>query len=488
MIGIYTIERLYSDNATLQIVRSQNERQKRCSFQTMTPVREWDEIIVENDYSTRLFAGILEAPEIRKKGSLPFFTANSDGYRKLFDRLRVADTWEDELAGDIVRDIVADFAPGFSSDDVEDGTTVEKAIFNYTLPSETVGRVAGSLGYSWGIDDYKTVYMRPDAAVDALQHITTGGSFWENLVIKPNISSLYNSIIVRGGTYLSEEVIYTEVADGEKTQFVLPEKPHDVSVYVNSVAKTVGIQFGELTPTAEFQVNFNEKYIENGTLATLSDGDVLEVRYKFEVPVRVQRKNMASINALRALFPETNGEFQMVIHDATIPTRELAYNIAQQNLNKYSNTMVEGSFDTVEDIFNAGEVLNIEVPEFVGSAVIQSVTSRHVGGTLWKHTVNFATVLFGFEEFMRDLLAAKKIELIDGESLESSYDYADEIGFSEVVVAGTDVGHTHEEDITAADEHVAELNFAVEYVYGEYFPSSFADTKRVSLFDVSPFS
>lgn len=485
MIGIYVIERIQSTNGTLQIVRSDNERQTRCSFQTLDPVYEWDEIIVENDYSTRLFAGILETPEIRKADNIPTYTAQSGGYKKLFDRGKVASSWLSTLAGNIVRDIVTNFAAGFTSTAVEDATTIEKAVFNYALPSEAINRIATSLGYSWGIDFYKDVKFVAEDAENALQHITTGGAFWRDLVIKPDISSLYNVVIVRGGTYLSEEVIYYEVADGEKTQFVLPEKPHDVSVYVNGVLKTSGIQFGEATPTTEFQINFNEKYIQNGTHAVLADGDVFEVRYKYDVPIRVRRKNQASINALAVLFPETNGEFELVIQDASINTRELAYNIAQQNLNKYSNTLVSGSFETAEDIYSAGQTLNITVPEFVGSALIKSVSSRHVGGTQWRHTIQFATVLFGFEEFMRELLAAKKVKLIDGETLETSHDYEDAVGVSDSVIAGTDT-HQGVDDLTLSDDSYSILNVTKDHVFGEYFPSAYTDTKRVFILDGSP--
>lgn len=485
MIGIYVIERIQSTNGTLGIVRSDNERQTRCNFQTLDPVYEWDEIIVENDYSTRLFGGILETPEIRKADNIPTYTAQSGGYKKLFDRGKVADSWLATLAGDIVRDIVADFAAGFTSNAVEDGSEIEKAVFNYALPSEAINRIASSLGYSWGIDFYKDVKFVAEDAENALQHITTGGAFWRNLVIKPDVSSLYNVVIVRGGTYLSEEVIYYEVADGQKTKFVLPEKPHDVSVYVNGVLKTSGIQFGEATPTTEFQINFNEKYIENGTLATLANGAIFEVRYKYDVPIRVRRKNEASISALAALFPETNGEFELIIHDASIDTRELAYNIAQQNLNKYSNTMVSGSFETDEDIYNSGQVLNITVPEFVGSALIKSVNSRHIGGTQWRHSIQFATVLFGFEEFMRELLSAKKVKLIDGETLETSHDLEDNLTLADTVTAGTDINQ-QSDNLTLADDAYRILNVTKDYVLAPYYPSAYTDTKRVFILDGSP--
>ena len=485
MIGIYDIERIYSETGTLAVTRSRNNRDTKAGFVTYDYVEEWDEIIIENDYDIRLFAGILDSPILDFADNIPTYKASTDGYRKLFDRDKVQGVWEGELAGDIIRDIVTTYCPGFSIAGIEDGTTIERVVFNYSTPTECIQRIADSIGYRYYIDAYKTVYFVANNSENATEGITNTGNFWQNLQINIDISNMVNVVVVRGGTYLSEEVIYTEVADGEKTQFVLPEKPHDVSVYVNGVLKTVGIKFGQSTPTEDFQVNFNEKYIENGTFATLADGDVIEVRYKYDVPIRVRRKNDVSIAAMQLLFPETNGEFTKVIHDATIDARDLAYAICQQNLDKYGSRIITGSFNTVEDIYKDGQVIPISKGNFTGSAVIQKISSKNIAGQLWRHTVSFATVLFGFEEFMRELYAAKKVQLIDGETLETSHDYTDDVAFSEVVIASTDQ-HRQTEQLGAADDTFTDLNASISHVLAPYFPSSFADTKRVFLLDLSP--
>ncbi len=485
MIGIYEIERIYSVNGTLSIVRSDNERTKRCSFTTYDPVHEWDEIFVENDYEIKLFAGILESPEIDKTDNITRYKADTRGYKKLFDRLKVQGSYDEELAGDIIKDIVADFAPGFTTEDVEDGAEISKVLYNYVLPSEAIDRIAKAIGYRWGIDPYKVVSFNATDATPAPEEINSTNSFFKNLKFTLDVSNLCNVVIVRGGTYLSEEVVYTEVADGEKTQFVLPEKPHDVSVFVNGVEKSVGIKFGQQAPTEEFQINFNEKYIENGTFATLADGDVLEVFYTYDVPIRVRRKDLASVAALRVLFPETNGEFEKVIQDPDIKTRELAYDIAQQNLNVGSNAIVDGSFETEEDIFSYGQLLTINVPEFIGNAVIQQITSKQIAGGHWKHNVQFATVLFGFEDFMRTLLAAKKVELIDGETLETSTELFEDIGFTEVVTVSID--ENRQTDGVGADDSLdADINVAIIYGLAPYFPPTHGDGTRVFIMDGSP--
>ena len=485
MIGIYEIEGIYSINSTLQIVRSNNERDTRCGFQTHDEINEWDEIIIENDYETRLFAGILESPNISKSNNITEYGADTRGYKKLFDRTPTEEAYINELAGDIVRDIVNVNCPGFTTNGVEDGTLIAKVLYNNVLNSEGIKRIADSIGYQWGIDVYRDVYFRANNATPAPRSITAAENFYKDLEITPDISNLCNVVVVRGGTYLSEEVPYTEVADGEKTQFVLPEKPHDVSVYVNGVLKTVGIKFGEQTPTQEFQVNFNEKYIENGTHATLADGDIIEIRYKYDVPIRVRRKKAASIAALKVLFPETNGEFVKVIHDPDIKTRELAYSVAEQNLAAYGNTLITGSFSTIEDIFSPGQVLSINVPEFAGDSVIQKISSKHIAGKLWKHTVHFATVLFGFEEFMRELLAAKKVELIDGETLETLTDVDETINISIDLTATTDENR-RTETVEVTDDDYNALNASIDFVLGPYWPTDFTDTKRVFILDGSP--
>lgn len=485
MIGIYDVERIYSETGTLAITRSRNNRDTRCGFITYDEVSEWDEIIVENDYDIRLFAGILDSPTIDSADNITHYKASTDGYRKLFDRDKVYGSWEDEVAGDIVTDIVETFCPGFTTEGVEDGVTISKVVFNYVTPSEAIQKIADAIGYRYYIDAYKVVHFLANGSENASQGITNIGSFWENLSVNIDVSNMVNVVIVRGGTYLSEEVIYTEVADGEKTKFVLPEKPHDVSVYVNGVLKTSGIKFGESTPTQEFQINFNEKYIENGTYTLLSEGDVFEVRYKYDVPIRVRRKNQASIDAMMLLFPETNGEFTKVIQDDSISTRDLAYTVAQQNLDKYGTRIISGSFSTVEDIFSDGQIIPIVKGNFSGSAVIQKVSSRNIAGSYWRHTVSFATVLFGFEEFMRELYAAKKVELIDGETLETSHDFSDQVGFAESVTATTE-GNRYAEDIGADDDTYSALNAGIEYVLGPYFPTDFTDTKRVFILDASP--
>ncbi len=494
MIGIYDIEQIDSINQTLAIVRSNNERDTRCTFSTKEAVNDWDEIIIENDYGLRLFAGILETPTIDKTAGNTIYSVETRGYKKMFDRGKVEEIYEDELAGDIVRAIIADYAPDFDDTGVEDGITVEKVVYNYVLPSEGIQRIADAIGYNFSIDAYKTVFFSEKNGEIADQSITAAGDFFSNLRIIPDVSNLSNVVIVRGGTYLSEVITYEEVADGVKSKFVLPEKPHDVHVYVNHwngsgydgfVEATVGIQFGQTTALQEFQVNFNEKYIENGTHSLLVEKDILKVTYTYDVPIRVRVKNRASIAAMQLLYPDTDGEFLHVINDKTINTRDLAYKSANAYLDTYSNPIVSCTFNTFEDIYSSGQILPINVPEYVGSCLIQSITSRIQAGVRWQHAVSCQTTLYGFQEIMRDLFAANKIDLIDGETLETSSEFDDALSVSEALTVSVDL-HRRTEAPAVSEDMFAGINDAPDFVYGPYFPADHADAGRVFILDGSP--
>ena len=52
----------------------------------------------------------------------------------------------------------------------------------------------------------------------------------KNLSIVIDGSTIRNRVYVRGGTYLSDEFTFSQVADGEQTVFYLPERPHEISV------------------------------------------------------------------------------------------------------------------------------------------------------------------------------------------------------------------------------------------------------------------
>lgn len=490
MIGIYSMTEIDALNKSLNIIESTSEKNNKCTFSTYDTVNEWDEIIVENQYNQKLFAGITDSVDIDKAEGMSLRKINVTGYKKLFDRLRVNESYLEQDADVIITDMVANFTTGFTVNNVEaTGIEIEKVLFNFALPSEVVTRIAKTIGYDWYIDFDKDLHFFAKQVEAAPKNITNSSTFHKDLTIEPDVSSLVNQVVIRGGTFTSDLQTYEAVADGVQTEFLLPDKPQDITVYVNNwngssydgyVEKTLGILFEGETPTTEFVVNYNEKYIANGTFATLDDLDKIKVTYKYQAPVRVKRRNVTSIDAIKTQFPSlaADGIIEKVINDNNIDSRELAYQLANEELNAYSNAVVRGSFKTHENIFRAFQVIQINTDEYVGSAIITQITSRNVGGNQWEHKVSLATVLYDFEDFLREILAQQKVVLIDNEIVETLYNFEDDITLSDTVTITVDQNR-QTEVMEISDSDFQELNKSIDYVLGPYFPSSFADTQRV---------
>ena len=468
---------------TLKITR-ELERGHSCQFKTEDDVQEWDEIIIEDGASNTIFAGIVHEPELQTRKGIETTVVNLKTYKKLFDRLLVAKSYEDKTFGFIVADIISTFCPGFTSTNVDTGPTIAKAVFNYEKPSNAIKSLCEKIGYTWKIDFEKDVHAFPVAAGTKKTITDTSGDF-EDLKVKPNVQNFSNVVVVRGGAYLSSQQTVSFKGDGERTAFFTPEKPRETEVWVNSVQKTLGVKFGENTPTTDFVVNYAESAIENGTHAVLSSSDIIEIKFKFDVPLRLIQRRIASITAMEAILGSGNGEFQSLIEDDTLNTRELARQVAQAHLDAYSNALVNGSFSSEENEWEEGQVINIQYNSFTAQAVIKKVVSQNLGGELWKNTVSFSTVLFDFEEFLRQLIASGRVAVNDGEIVEVIYEFGDEAGFDETVTIETDTNR-QEDEMGVADSFYSEKNASIQFVYGPYLPTSHTDAKRVFVLDASP--
>jgi len=513
---------------SLKISNSNTANGQTCSFKTEEEIKEWDIItitefdkeiihsvnpvniltesldfltteageelkteytpqIIEEINKNIVFAGIVEKVEIHNKKGVKIYTAKCSTWKRLFDRTKIAYTYETETAGDIIKDIITNWTTGFTIGDIEDGADIKIYPINNEAPSDAIEKLANTINYNWRINTNKSIDFFSRTTETAPLNIDGQGEFYEELKITPNVSEITNVVILRGGQEKTIEQTHTEKGDGLKTIFYLPHSPTDITVKVNGTIKTVGIEFIEETPTTDFVVNYNSKYIKNGVETTLTSSDTLTVDYKYYYDIRIKVKRQNSIDAMKLLFPTTNGEFEKVLEDTSISSKETAKQYAETYLDNYSNTTISGSFYTEEEGLEVGQLLNIYLPEFTGSAVIQKITKKLIAGRLWKNTIQFSTVLFGFEEFLKNLLFKQKISIDENETVEVFENYSENLTFSELVNAETDENSISEE-IELADENYSELNKSISYVLTPYFPTGFTDNKRAFLLDYSKLS
>ena len=394
---------------TLTIEDVINDQTNTCSF-TLVDLSESgipetdDEVAITLNDGTKLFGGYIISQNLEKRGTIQANITCVD-YTRLLDRNLVHKSYESMTDAEIIADIVNTYCAGFgiSTSYVVEGVTIDQISFNYIQPSQAIRKIAELSGRSWYIDYDKIIHYFPLVTNATPFNIDVNENRYSALMVSKDATQLKNRVYVRGGTKLSDYTTYSTKGDGVKKQFVLPDKPHDVSVTVNGSAKTLGIK-NLNTSGYDYYLNYQEKYIEQDAGATvLATTDTLAVTYKYDIPILVAVEDTQSII--------DNGQKEFAIFDKSITTTESARDRATAELTDYANNLIEGSFRTWTNGFRSGQYINIVLPEYDVSAnyMIQTVRSISRGNDLYEYEVKIASAkTLGIIKFLLQLLETNK--------------------------------------------------------------------------------
>lgn len=254
---------------------------------------------------------------------------------------------------------------------------------------------------------------------------STNATDYHNLTISEDASQLKNRVYVRGGTKLSDPTTFSQKGDGTQRKFPMPDKPHDITLTVNGVSKTVGIKNVDAAGTYQWFVNFQEKYVEQDASQTvLSSTDVLAVTYSYDIPILVAVEDTASIAA--------HGQKEFPIFDKTISTQQAARDRASAELTDYANNIIEGSFKTYTNGFRTGQYLTINLAAYGINAqyIVQRVVAHSFGAGKYYYEVSIASSkTMGIIRFLLELLEAnnKLVEVNDQEVVDNLLSIADSL-------------------------------------------------------------
>jgi len=394
---------------TLQIEDIINDQVNTCTFTLVDrsgnglPSND-NEIVITSNAGTRIFGGYTTQVEISKEG-VPRASYQCTDYTRLLDRLLVHRVYESMTDAAIISDIVSRYCvgSGISATYVVSSATIDKISFNYIQPSQAIRKLCELTGNSWYIDYNKALHYFPLATNVAPFNITSSTSTYSNLKIRNDATQIKNRVYVRGGTKLSDYTTYSTKGDGVKRQFVLPDKPHDVTVTLNGAAKTLGIK-NVNTTGYDYYLNFQEKYMEQSSLATLlTSTDTLAITYKYDIPILVAIENTASIIA--------SGVHEFALFDKSISTTQSARDRATAELTDYANSIIEGSFTTTTAGFLSGQYININLSEYGINAnyLVQQVITRSLGANTFSYEVSLASAkTLGIVKFLINLLETNK--------------------------------------------------------------------------------
>lgn len=364
-----------------------------------------DEIIITKD-SVKLFAGnILQIDYTHiGDGENDLILVCTD-YTRVMDRNLVVEGYENMTDKQIIESIINNYCQGIGIDTslVETGVTISKITFNYLQPSQCFRKLCELTGRTWYLDYDKYLHYHVLETNVTPFDIDSSNADYRNLKITKDNTDIRNRVYVRGSTYLSDPTTISQVADGEQTVFILPNKPHDFSMTEGGVAKTVGIKNIDSPDSFDYLMNFQEKYIEKANGTPPAADTVMSFTFKYEIPILVAVEDRDSI--------EDVGQYEFAIFDNNIKTQDDARSRAQAEIADYADTIIDGTFETTVDGFKAGQYININVTDFGinDNYLVQKVTGKSLGGGNFVYIVSVAsTKKLGIITFLIKMLENDK--------------------------------------------------------------------------------
>jgi hypothetical protein len=345
----------------------------------------------------RLFGGLLLQPSEREEpgSNTLFFECSAVEFSAICDRRIVTRIYEQETLDAIVRDIVSRDLDGeeISSDGVEAGPLIEKAVFPDVTVTDAFNELAELTGYSWRIDSNKVLQFRARDSVFAPLPLDGDTLLAGTVRVNRDRQRYRNTQIVRAGTDLTDPRVETLVGDGQRrvfgTAFPLGSVPtvEECRVDDGFVQKTVGILGVE--EGKDWYSNLGQAQISQDDAGTIlaaspdgdpTTGDRVRVTYRGIFPVKTFYADLAEIAARKAI-EGGSGIYVNVEDRPQLNSTQSALDTAIALIGRYGQigTVVEGR--TRAATFTPGQVATVTLPRhgiLAEAMLIESVDAEVV--------------------------------------------------------------------------------------------------------------
>jgi hypothetical protein len=434
------------------------------------------------DGDTLIFAGVVVDIEyqnqtISSSGIILSIKASDYGY--LLEKRLIGKTYNNETIHDIVADMLATNAPLFNANNAQVNIEVDKIVFNQISIATAIQRLADLLNYRWYIDVNKSVHLFEKTTTEAPENLTdTSGNYvYESLKRKALGAQVVNRIKIRGGEYDGDTFTDSITVSGNASKsFNLPYKMSDLTVSVNTVSKTVGVDFINDFSSYEVLHNFqNQSFrFEN----PLTAGDVIEFSGKPKIRVFAISEDSDS--------KEAYGAQEKIIRENDIKSNSIARKRAAAELYAYAQPLIDAKFFTYNKFLELGMSIKLESES---SGADDTLIISKIGYKL------IDPMTFGYKI---ELVSNKRFDLITtlAKLLQPEELDIDESETSEEIFADTlnvSIQEEHElvtpvEDFLSVEFQEQHLLNAVDpddivWVFGYYAPTSDTDPKRMAKFD-----
>ena len=473
---------------SLRISNIKTSQVDKCSFKirsygddTYEP-RAGAEVII-TDNSIKVFAGfIVRVDQSATDYKVLEYKIECVDYTRLLQKKLVIDSYKDLTVTEIITQLINTYCDGYGIDvsNVNCPNVIESISFNYLPIQQCLEQLANITGYDWWIDYDKKLYFVASSTVSAPFGLTdTNGKYqFNSLRIRKDNSQIKNSIIVRGGNYYASTLTVAVECNGTDFTYPTSYKFRDIQVTLSGSVLDVGIDFSSDADNHDVLYNFNEKVLKWKEEDRPSIGATLSVSGEPLLPVIIKQKNPASIDAMLSA-ENVAGDYEFLITDNKLNSKEEARNRADAELTAYSDTLEEGEFITETSGLKAGQSININsdahninenyIIREVQSVMFTPTTMRYKVSLISTRTIDMIGVL-------------QQLLLNQGDTYLSKDEILDKITsyFETITITDThseSKSHNPQtETVGLSETFSAEIDKEIYFVAGPFIPTG---TKRV---------
>jgi hypothetical protein len=362
------------------------------------------EIIISNLAETvRYFAGYMAQVARAREGITKVFVCQAQDYTVLLDTVLVNKIYDNKTDKEIIIDLFTTYLPEIDTATyVDTGLTNVHVVYNRIPLRQAVEQLAGNSAYDWYVDYNKKLhYFAPEANAAPFElsdapNMSTSYPYSEFNYTR-DATKIINSVIVEGGTYLSEDSSFELEGNAQTKELLMPYKMHKpttatkLQVYKNTgtdaspiwTEQTVGTDYLDTMPAYDCLHNYQEKLVKFYVAPPLLKRAV-KVTGRYDVPLLCRVKSQASYNAY--------GRWQEgKVVNRNIDNLDWAKLVGKGVLVEHAFMKERGSLVCEQDGLLSGQRVKIDnaLRGISNYYLIRQVTTRILGGQYCRYEVEF---------------------------------------------------------------------------------------------------
>jgi hypothetical protein len=373
---------------------------------------------------TKIFEGIIvNVRKIEKYPNYIEYALSVADNSALADKRIISKVYENELAGDIVTDIITQVlgAENVTAGTIQNGPSIKKAVFNYISCAQALDYLKTSTGYVWNIDKDKKLHfferstnLAPWTLDSSVQH----SKFTQDTVMEDYRNTQY----VRGGrgkTATQTNEVPTPAPDGQSRNFVvrfpIAERP-TIEINLNGAgwvavnSSDVGVN--GLNSGKKWYWSYNSNILSQDESETvLGTVDALRITYVGLRNLFTKVEDTVEITK-RIAIEGNSGIYEKLAVEKSLNESEQALQFASGLIDTFAEDKDKISFSTEVSGLESGQLLTVSKPLYgiSDTFLIESINIKPKDSETLEYSVKAidGVSVGGWEEYFKNIIKNTK--------------------------------------------------------------------------------